>query len=104
MTSELKQRWIDALLSGKYRQGVGKLRTETNEYCCLGVLCDISGAGEWQKRDKGWYYVVSESADNALLPTGIADELRDGMQSHLSYRNDQGDSFKQIVEFIKDRL
>ena len=40
MNTEVKQKWIDALRSGKYEQGSEKLRSVTG-YCCLGVLCDI---------------------------------------------------------------
>jgi hypothetical protein len=41
MKPEIKQKWIDALRSGKYKQGRGYLRTSRDEYCCLGVLCDL---------------------------------------------------------------
>lgn len=42
-----------ALLSGKYVQGTGQLRTMDNTYCCLGVACDVylrvmgEGEGFW---------------------------------------------------------
>lgn len=42
-----KQKWIDALESGEYRHGKFQLQTECGAFCCLGVLCDISGVGEW---------------------------------------------------------
>ena len=50
MHPEYKKRWIDALLSGDYKQGRFSLRrttnlrdkeTETHRYCCLGVLCEL---------------------------------------------------------------
>ncbi len=34
--------WVDALRSGKYKQGKSVLN-ESNYYCCLGVLCEIQG-------------------------------------------------------------
>ena len=40
MNPEVKQKWIDALRSGKYEQGSEKLRSQQG-YCCLGVLCDL---------------------------------------------------------------
>lgn len=40
MNPQVKEKWIDALRSGKYEQGSEKLRT-VNGYCCLGVLCDL---------------------------------------------------------------
>ena len=41
MQSDLKQKWIEALRSGKYEQGQMFLN-RSNTYCCLGVLCEIS--------------------------------------------------------------
>ena len=40
-------KWVEALRSGKYKQGQHNLRNADNTYCCLGVLCDIEGAN-WQ--------------------------------------------------------
>lgn len=40
MNSQIKQKWVDALRSGKYPQDTGVLRS-TVGYCCLGVLCDL---------------------------------------------------------------
>lgn len=41
------QLWVDALRSGKYRQGAGKLKkfnpkSKHYHYCCLGVACDVA--------------------------------------------------------------
>ena len=36
----LRERWIEALRSGKYEQTQNNLR-DVNGYCCLGVLCDV---------------------------------------------------------------
>jgi hypothetical protein len=41
MNSEIKHQWITALESGNYEKGTGFLRTATNKFCCLGVLCDL---------------------------------------------------------------
>lgn len=41
-------KWIVALRSGKYTQGHGRLRDGVGQMCCLGVLCEISGLGEWK--------------------------------------------------------
>lgn len=39
-TKEIKEKWLEALKSGKYKQGVGMLY-KCGEHCCLGVLCEI---------------------------------------------------------------
>ena len=44
MKKRIKERWLKALRSGKYKQGRRRLRIEEDEgcsYCCLGVLTDL---------------------------------------------------------------
>lgn len=33
--------WIQALRSGKYKQGSDKLQSNLNSYCCLGIACKV---------------------------------------------------------------
>lgn len=42
MSPELKAKWVAALRSGEYKQGREVLRNG-DQFCCLGVLCDIIG-------------------------------------------------------------
>lgn len=47
MNNEIKELWVKALRSGKYKQGSSILhstKTEIHEYCCLGVLCELASA------------------------------------------------------------
>lgn len=41
MNPDIKARWVAALRSGEYKQGRGRLRSSANEFCCLGVLCNL---------------------------------------------------------------
>lgn len=41
MNKEAKQKWIDALRSGKYKQGKNCLMDTNKAYCCLGVLVKV---------------------------------------------------------------
>lgn len=41
MFEEIKKIWVEALRSGRYRKGTRVLRNINNEFCCLGVLCDL---------------------------------------------------------------
>lgn len=44
LTKQLKQDWLTALKSGKYKQGFYTLkRFDDNSYCCLGVLACVMG-------------------------------------------------------------
>jgi hypothetical protein len=42
MDPKIKEKWIEALRSGKYEQGEGTLNKD-NKFCCLGVLCEVVG-------------------------------------------------------------
>lgn len=46
MNKEIKDRWTAALRSGDYKQGQGALcavqEGQPDEFCCLGVLCDLA--------------------------------------------------------------
>jgi hypothetical protein len=49
MNSTIKAQWLEALRSGRYKQGRLCLRSEDG-YCCLGVLGDLAvqaGVVEW---------------------------------------------------------
>lgn len=52
---EAKEKWVKALRSGNYKRGKGRLRSNMG-YCCLGVLCDISGLGEWESPILGYEF------------------------------------------------
>ena len=73
MNRELLQDWVTALRSGKYNQGTEFLRSTVDEedcYCATGVLCDISGIGEWRKHRDGTHSYVA--VDGGGLPIGMA--------------------------------
>lgn len=48
MKKEIRDKWCDALRSGKFEQGQGCLRTRDDQYCCLGVLYTVTGA-KWER-------------------------------------------------------
>lgn len=58
MDQKLKDRWVKALRSGKYKQVKESLRAEVYDeetghyrdeigYCCLGVLCEVAPGISW---------------------------------------------------------
>lgn len=58
MNAEVKKKWVNALRSGDYHQGRGRLRKRRNPestkdrnldlFCCLGVLCDLYDPEGWE--------------------------------------------------------
>ncbi len=109
MDPELKQKWLDALRSGKYKQGEGQLRNVQDEFCCLGVLADIQGR-RWRRHVAlgGYDYGIScdgntdfggEDDPRLLAAIGNADRRK-----KLIVMNDSGKSFKQIAAYIQRYL
>lgn len=47
--------WVKNLNSGKYKQGTHLLRDKRDNFCCLGVLCDIA-----IQRDKNISWLLDE--------------------------------------------
>lgn len=76
---EHKAKWLTALRSGKYKQGHLALRNDRNEYCCLGVLCDVLKdeiGGYWVPDGNRYTFVTGDddyNRNNAGLPQLIAD-------------------------------
>lgn len=67
---EHKAKWLTALRSGDYKQGQLVLRNNQNEYCCLGVLCDVLKdeiGGYWELIDRSYAFKVT--SDEATYDT-----------------------------------
>lgn len=62
MNEKIKQRWVKALRSGKYKQGKGVLCDKDRNTCCLGVLTDlyIKSKNRTRKRKLKWKWLASE--------------------------------------------
>lgn len=112
MNREIALQWVDALKSGKYQQGTGTLRAQHDDkYCCLGVLCEISELGTWDREgwEWVWAYKVGEEDENAaVLPAAVqewaemkskAGDLSD--ETNLARQNDSGKTFSEIAEIIE---
>ena len=56
MDKRIKQKWIDALLSGEYQQTRQQL-FDGDGYCCLGVLCDLYRK---EHKEHEWSHIFSE--------------------------------------------
>jgi len=124
MNSQIKQKWIDALRSGKYHQGQSKLYSGDG-FCCLGVLCDIYakevGDIAWVKKDPSktvdddkwdyWYFDdQSEVLPDCVCKWAEMDEddpvLTKGQYylTSLAELNDKGATFEDLAEVIEEQL
>jgi hypothetical protein len=96
MDKDIKAKWLEALRSGRYRQGEGALRVD-DKFCCLGVLCDLIAPGEWM----GGVFRANE----VFLPESLNSTLGIGEQDlELAEMNDSGKSFAEIADYIEQNL
>lgn len=113
MKEDIKKEWQKNLKSGNFAQGSGQLRTWDSDekiwkYCCLGVLCEMSGLAEWVEY-KDREVLVSAYLDNKhYLPREVAewagiDPKNDEdttVQQRLGTLNDEGDTFIMMADLI----
>lgn len=106
MSPELKEKWVAALRSGKYKQGKKVLRTYENTFCCLGVLCDIANPNGWEPAPGSWAY---QGNQHDLIGTDL--DYLDRKQSCLANMNDgcgewynNPQTFEQIATWIEENM
>lgn len=103
--------WVEALLSGEYKQGQNYLRQNDN-FCCLGVACDIyqkDGPGDLEVHEIEGTGIYNYNSFHSVLPSRVLDWLG-LMRSDATYKNgsliadnDNGTTFKGIAEIIVSR-
>ncbi len=123
MNQQIKQLWMTALQSGKYEKGTRYLRNTLDEFCCLGILCDIfkeeTGKGEWHKNGTLYEFKIGSESVYTMLPFSVSDwagikdtsgELKTPLVSKLSVQaedealwelNDTGYTFNEIANVIR---
>lgn len=105
MHQEIKEEWIEALRSGKYKQATGKLRVD-DSYCCLGLLCEIQGA-EWRPLDRAPRRVIFALAIDGRTDypaTEYRADLSMIQMRDLAEMNDRGKTFAEIADHIEKNL
>jgi hypothetical protein len=118
MKAELKQKWVEALRSGKYKQGRSVLKNTEGRMCCLGVLLDIETPDGWDARatqipgEVGHYHHQNGNYSGDFLHRntrerhGLTSELEDGesIAHRLAGMNDNGKSFAEIADWIETHI
>jgi hypothetical protein len=104
METSLKQKWVEALRSKKYKQGKSALRSTDNEFCCLGVLCDVIDPNVWRNPENTkWTSNYEYLMCTRLLPYSIAQcqNLPQTQLEKLMNMNDDGKPFTEIADYIE---
>lgn len=113
MNTEVKQKWIDALIGGDYPQAKRQLKVG-DSFCCIGVLCDLykkeTGKGKWVTLyDDAYGFVAGKAVlESNYIPQEVREwaDVEKGLYifSELAVLNDSGKTFSEISEVIKEKL
>ena len=117
MDQNLKRKWIEALRSGKYRQGYDRLhRGQT--FCCLGVLCEVAGF-DWEPTETPEIFRCRAGVDYIEEPDILEEFGLDEKDHELLYcmndgtfpdmvqpptGNERVHSFLEIADWIEEHL
>lgn len=121
MQEEIKTKWVAALRSGEYNQGVRALRYRDGGedwYCCLGVLCELAVAegvipdpapSPWPSPvDDGNSYCYAGSIvylpDEVRVWAGLEVSNPRLGHSNLAELNDTGSTFADIARVIEENF
>lgn len=97
MPKAMKQAWVDALRSGKYKQGYGRMCTVLGNggksFCCLGVLQQaVDGDVEWADGEYAKYVKLTaptgQIAHSVPMPSPLWLEGH-----HVDFVTNDGQSF-----------
>jgi len=99
------KKWIEALRSGKYKQGRHHLKNK-GEFCCLGVFCDISGCS-WDEHPTGSEGAIyRDCSDDCEVPSELWKKLdpnhKLSQHKYLRLNDMLGLSFLEIADIIED--
>jgi hypothetical protein len=100
MFTNWKQKWIEALRSGKYRQGQSLLSftilDEEPQYCCLGVLRDIMGTNDFSYKQ--------ENTTLSSLQLSVCGLDRETQRILIQLNDVKMWDFNQIADYIENSL
>lgn len=113
MKKAIRDRWVKALRSGKFRRGRGQLQPTANTYCCLGVLCKVAKIS-YERGAHGLALSDSKKLGFQIGDLNALVSLNDGVFDTSNvryyglpprgYRWGRGASFRVIADWIEEHL
>lgn len=103
LPEDFKKRWVEALRSGKYKQGQYSLYSN-GYYCCLGVAGLMNGLSNEEMYNKSslacpiYKEVTPVPLDDCILNTLT------GMNDGTGPESSQRKSFYEIADYIEQNL
>lgn len=98
------KKWINALRSGKYKQGRYALQDSNNGYCCLGVACKILIPTKYQFRndDDCLLGTKPNQQNSPLWLRDIDSSFKDYTNRSLMILNDHEEfNFNEISDLLQ---
>lgn len=92
--TEHTQKWLDALRSGEYEQGIGQM-SHGSKYCCLGVAAHLEGI---LGRDEDRYVAVTRVMGMTADEMWHCVHMNDGLQG------EDRKTFPEIADAIEEML
>jgi hypothetical protein len=106
MDKEWNDKWVAALRSGDYKQCKFDLSNKHNEYCCLGVLCDI--VSNVKPVDGYWTDLLNYERDLGFIPKSVGETtgFTNNKDHHtlVKMNDDQKKTFNQIADYIEEHF
>lgn len=90
----LQLNWLNALEKGNHKQGQGLLCSGQDEYCCLGVLAELTGANKQFQPLRGAYRFFLSDEKGISGGVGL---LSYGMRKMALLKSDMGDFAQPVV-------
>lgn len=112
MNIELLKKWVEALRSGKYTQGFNKMRVGNN-FCVLGVLCDVYADNLWHPVDlvepskgmfdyEGGHNCPTYSVIKRMELTELTDKEYFETSDITTYGSENTDSWIVLLYYLND--
>lgn len=119
MNKEWKDKWVAALRSGEYKQGIealrytshapGNLFEDVKAYCCLGVLCDLVAKeypDQFYWEDDIFHFKKDGRVyeESYVLPGAVIDIVGEPSifpQTLMSYNDNARYSFNKIADLLE---
>jgi hypothetical protein len=112
MKAEIKQKWLEALRSGNYKQGTGELCISYTsgrfEHCCLGVLAEVCGIDRSKLFNSDHLERIGHPEILGAWGLGHYNsgdpDTHTNEQRKLAAMNDTGKSFAEIADWIEANI
>jgi len=113
LPKEFKEKWLEALRSGDYKQ-IGSELCAGGKYCCIGVAGKVLGMRDSTLEANGTFDTDNDGKDwngnfkymKSKVPSSILGSIRSSETvATLTHMNDsEGKSFDEIADWIEDNL